>query len=181
MLAPICGRDKWQSQCPVLFWDMNSRAQRQRSFFDSLQTTQWLAKAELETYQRRQLANIVRHAATTTSFYKERLAPVLRKDGIPILKQSDLLDHQHEISSTDIPKNDGAVTVVSTSGSTGIPVQMKWTGLSRMMRRVARWRNYICMTWTSAGLVRSGERPMGPKARPKLPGAGTILQEKPAC
>ena len=81
MLAPICDCDKWQSQSAVLFWDMDGYDATLRAFFASLKTAQWLPKDELKAYQRGQLTHLILHAAATTPFYKERLAPLLCADG----------------------------------------------------------------------------------------------------
>lgn len=152
MLAPFCGSDKWQLQSAVLFWDMDSNHGSARAFFDALQETQWLSREELEAYQRQQLRHILLHAARTTLFYKNRLAPVVRPDGdidfnrwheIPIVRRSDLQNHQAEMWSDDVPKNHGRVTTTSTSGSTGHPVEVRWAQLSNVLRQAARWRTYL--------------------------------------
>ena len=151
MLAPICDCDKWQSQSAVLFWDMDGYDEGLKAFFDSLVTTQWLPKEELEAYQRRQLAHIVLHAARTTSFYESRLKALIRADGsvdfsrwheIPVTKRVHLQDHQEEMWSSDIPARHGYISMSSTSGSTGVPVKMKWSNISGVARRAAAWRMY---------------------------------------
>lgn len=151
MLAPFCDCDKWQLQSPVLSWDMNDYDETLRTFFDGLQDTQWLPQEELEAGQREQLAHIIRHAARTTPFYKDKLAPVLRGNGdidwsrwseIPVLKRSDLREHRQLLQSQDIPAHHGNTYSVTTSGTSGEPVTADWPMLAAIPGRAANWRMY---------------------------------------
>jgi phenylacetate-CoA ligase len=199
MLAPICDCDKWQSQSAVLFWDMDGYDATLRAFFASLATTQWLPRDELEAYQRRQLTHLILHAAATAPFYKDRLAPLLRPDGsvdftrwgeVPILTRSDLRERQEELWSTDVPERHGHISVSSTSGSTGVPVKMKWAHLSGIARKAAKWRMYdwhgfdyaadFGVTFGSAPWPEGGvDGPWGPPWRRPLGAQLSIISTTP--
>lgn len=122
-----------------------------RAFFDSLQNTQWMKREELLAYQRQQLAQLLHHAGRTSPFYRERLAPVLRRNGsidwdrwpeIPIVTRRDLQKHREQIISQDIPARHGSTFTQSTSGTTGEPVKVTWTALTTISRQAAAWRMY---------------------------------------
>ena len=122
-----------------------------RDFHDTLQHTQWAPPDELRAYQRRQLEHMLRHAARTVPFYKDRLAPIFRSDGsvdfgrwheVPITTRSDMHEHQSDMQSMAVPESHGHVAPYTTSGSTGTPVQVNWTLLGSLARRAALWRMY---------------------------------------
>src|SRR5262245_40037198 len=101
------------------------------AFYDTLQHTQWMPEEELIAYQRQQLAHMLRHAARTTPFYRDRLAPVLNRDDsinwerwleIPIVSRSHLQLHRSEMLSNEVPERHGELHSISTSGTTGEPV-----------------------------------------------------------
>lgn len=115
---------------------MPTEQETARLFYDTLMYTQWLAPHEIEVYQRQQLSQLVRHAARTTAFYRDRLSSLLLPNGeiawdrwqeIPILKRADVRSRQEEMISSAVPENHGHLTSVSTSGTSGIPITVKST------------------------------------------------------
>ena len=70
---------------------------------DILAKTEWYNGTDLVDYQRRQLEVLLRHAHAHSPFYKERLAPLFRKDGrinwrqwqdIPVLTRAEFQDRK---------------------------------------------------------------------------------------
>ena len=102
------------------------------AFLKALDETQTLAPDRMREYQRRLLANLLRHAASQTDFYRDRLTPVLREDGtfdwgrwaeIPILTRSDLQDDFDALVARNLPPAAGDVSEDVSSGSTGRAVR----------------------------------------------------------
>lgn len=98
---------------------------------ETLARTEKYNSADLEDYQRAQLAHLLRHAREQSPFYRERLAPLFRKDGrinwrawkqIPILSRAELQKHGREMMSETLPGGHGAVHESASSGTTGMPV-----------------------------------------------------------
>ncbi len=102
------------------------------AFLKALDETQYLTPERMQAYQRRLLANLLRHAADETDFYSGRLSPVLCDDGtfdwdrwaeIPILTRSDLQDDFDALVAHNLPKSAGGVSEDVSSGSTGRAVR----------------------------------------------------------
>ncbi len=110
----------------------------------------WSADQMLE-YQRLQLGQLLKHAQKTTSFYRDRLSAVLNNDGtfnwnnwhkIPILRRSDLQKHRTAMLSDTVPKTHGKVGTSSSSGSTGVPVQINVPQLAIWVASTA-WKRFF--------------------------------------
>jgi phenylacetate-CoA ligase len=119
--------------------------------YDSLCVSEGLPRAELQAYVARQLSTIVKHAYETVPFYRRRLPAVFSPDGdiepkawsdLPVLARRDLVDHSDTLKSTAIPAIHGEVKRVSTSGSSGIPVTVLNTALTRTMEQAMMGRFY---------------------------------------
>ena len=90
--------------------------------------------------QFRQLRSLLSHAAGTVPFYRDRLRgmagrePLLLEDWlrIPVLDRSALQDAGETMLSRALPKEHGAVSVASSSGSTGRPVKVKTTSVTSL-------------------------------------------------
>ena len=113
-----------------------------QQIFDMLMESQFWSPAQMQDYQRSQLAQLLHHAKNHVPFYKTRLDCVLRRDGsidwdswpeIPIVTRSDLRDHAKEMRATLIPDSHGGVTVISSSGSTGVPITVHKTEFGAMV------------------------------------------------
>lgn len=149
---------------------MPTEQETARLFYDTLMYTQWLAPHEIEIYQRQQLSQLVRHAARTTAFYRDRLSSLLLPDGeiawdrwqeIPILKRADIRSRQEEMISSAVPENHGHLTSVSTSGTSGIPITVKSTRLASIVGNVARWRLHTWheLDWSRPMALALGQAP----------------------
>jgi phenylacetate-coenzyme A ligase PaaK-like adenylate-forming protein len=127
----------------------------QRRLFETLRTTERMPFPQLLRYQAKLTENLVRHASERFPFYTERLRPVLR-DGvfyperwsdIPILTRPELQAAMPGIMSTDPGELPGWMTETSTSGSTGMPLRLRWTWLASMatnsmLERLYRWYDF---------------------------------------
>jgi phenylacetate-CoA ligase len=95
-----------------------------------LAVTEWWSTDELARHQRRQLAVVMRHAATTTPFYADRL----REAGddwtrVPIATRDDLVAAGDALQSRACPPHHGRVDTVLTSRTSGEPVRVSTTGM----------------------------------------------------
>jgi phenylacetate-CoA ligase len=106
---------------------------------------------QMRDYQRLQLGQLLRHAQSTTEFYKHRLSGVLRGDGtinwenwhtIPVVKRSDLQTHGLAMQSTSVPGAHGNIGISTSSGSTGVPVHIKIPRLALWVASTA-WVRFL--------------------------------------
>lgn len=123
-------RVAWQGYLRVFdrtHWMITRDVER---YFDSLQTTQWLAPAQLRELQDEKLRRLVRHAYRNVPYYRERMkAAALRPEDIrgqadlhklPMLTKEDVRQHLYfDILSENHVKDQ--VLKITTSGSTGEP------------------------------------------------------------
>jgi phenylacetate-CoA ligase len=114
------------------------------------ESPQWSPQHML-LYQRTQLAQLLRHAQSQTQFYKDRLRAVLRADGsinwskwsqVPIVKRTDLRDRAAEMHAHILPVNHGTINTISSSGSTGVPISIRFSALSTHVARAA-WARFF--------------------------------------
>lgn len=101
-------------------------------FVETLAKTQALAPARLLAYQRRLLERLVRHAQRETTYYSERLRPLIgsgdaidwdRWHEVPILRRADAQGHFEELCARTQPLAAGGSSEDTSSGSTGKPVR----------------------------------------------------------
>ncbi len=111
---------------------------RLASLARQLQDSEWWPAAELERHQFAQLGHLVRHAAETVPFYRERLAPLRGLEAltpeawraVPLLRRADLQRWFGHFLSRALPADHAPVGDVRTSGSTGMPVSAKSTAVT---------------------------------------------------
>ena len=106
-----------------------------------LDQSQWLTPQAIRELQFRQLQGVLEHANETVLYYKGRLAQsgfsadqslttqIWRN--IPILKRVDVQQAGKELLSVRVPAQHGSVHQTQTSGSTGEPVKVCGTGITR--------------------------------------------------
>jgi phenylacetate-CoA ligase len=104
----------------------------------------------LQTYQRMQLGQLLRHARENVPFYQNRLNCVFDSDDeivwsqweqLPILKREDLRQQSNLLLSKVNPTSHGATQTSSTSGSTGIPVTVTFPQLFTFVAKAA-WNRF---------------------------------------
>jgi phenylacetate-CoA ligase len=103
-------------------------------FVHRLQQSQWLTPQEISDNQRPLLERLVRHAATQTEFYPDRLKPLFggkdpasapidwsRWNEIPVLRRADAVDRIDAMTARKVPRSSGDARHGESSGSTGRP------------------------------------------------------------
>jgi len=131
-----------------------ARARRDRfgAAFDRaiefLERSERWSRAELRAYQDERVGAIVAHAYETVAFYRERmdalgLAPrdVRSVDDLPklpIVTRADLAAHGARMVTTATPRP--RLWSVTTSGTTGAPVSVRWDHGVVVMTNACLWR-----------------------------------------
>jgi len=152
---------------------MTAAQEFQRQYFDMLMRSQYWPDHVMLDYQRSQLEQLLRHAQATVPFYGDRLNVVFRRDGsidwdrwtqIPILKRADVVEGADALISRNPVQGHGHVGEMSTSGSTGDPVDLRVTSLMYLMTRVCRWRADVWekLDWSQTLLARLANDPQRP-------------------
>ncbi len=122
-----------------------------------MEQSQWLSDGQLQERQQGQLALLLRHAWDTSPGYRTRLEsagynPSLPHDdpsvqsiwsAIPVLTRSDLQNEHASLASRTVPPSHGAVFTMESSGSTGRPVQVLGTDLTRFFWQVTTLRDHF--------------------------------------
>jgi phenylacetate-coenzyme A ligase PaaK-like adenylate-forming protein len=117
-----------------------------------LERTQWWTADELAAYRERQLSIVLRHAQETVPFYRQRFdAASLTSETaaspegwlrIPLLTRRDIQTAGESLYSTRVPATHGTVKASMTSGSTGEPVVVRTTDLTKFFWRVLTLRDH---------------------------------------
>ncbi len=118
----------------------------------------WPPERMLE-FQRSQLSQLLRHAKATVPFYKTRLDAVFTRNGeidwdrwheIPIVTRADLRDSDEEMCATTMPPGHGKYSRNFTSGSTGIPISFRRSGVLIEASNAAYWRfdKWVELDWS---------------------------------
>lgn len=145
-------------------------AELQRAFYEMLMESQYWSSSQLEDYQRSQLEQLLRHARANVPFYAGRLDPVFTPSGdidwsrweeIPIVTRLDMVDRRDEMLATERPKGHGAVGSISSSGSTGQPIQITSNRLTTLAGNANRWRahRWHDFDWSATYTARYGADP----------------------
>jgi phenylacetate-CoA ligase len=118
-----------------------------------LEQSQWWSPEELAQVQHPQQLALLTHALQTVPYYQQRYAALgLGTDAksllegwasLPILTRTDVQEAGEALRSTAIPATHEAVAVVQTSGSTGHPIQVWSTGLTRFFWQAFTIREHL--------------------------------------
>ncbi|MFQ5775733.1 MAG: phenylacetate--CoA ligase family protein [Kiloniellaceae bacterium] len=118
-----------------------------------LEQSQWWPPEVLRAWQFRQLGPLLAHAARTVPFYGERLAAARVRPGqavaadvwarIPLLTREDLQRAGAALHSRELPARHGPVHTVSSSGSTGRPIEALGTRITRLFWDVFTVRDHL--------------------------------------
>ncbi len=117
-------------------------------FVETLRGTQFMAPERLVAYQRGLLEPLVRHARMQVPFYRDsgRLDPLFargdvidwdRWSEIPVLTRGEVQRAGDQLRAAALGPEHGGVFQVSTSGSTGEPVTVAHSQLSRCVAWIA--------------------------------------------
>ena len=153
---------------------MSAAQDFQHQFFDMLMESQYWPEEVMVAYQRSQLEQLLRHARATVPFYENRLDAVFKRDGsidwdrwreIPILKRADVAANGDASLLARKPiVGHGPIGRISTSGSTGDPVTVRFTELLALMTNACRWRahRWAGLDWSKSLLSRLADHPSRP-------------------
>ena len=118
-----------------------------------LHQTQWWTPQALLAAQMRQLGLLVKHAAQTVPFYRDRLGAATETEPgkltaasfrqIPILTRADIQNAGADLITAALPPEHGAIHHILTSGSTGAPVRAQGTEVTGIFRRALNLRNHL--------------------------------------
>ena len=120
-----------------------------------LEQSQWWAPERLKQVQKEQLGNLLSHAMQNVPYYRDRLndagftqqkiAGLGWSDSLwqalPTLKRQQVQDLGERLQSQKMPKGHGKRFMMQSSGSTGRPVQVLGSGLTRFYWDVSTLRD----------------------------------------
>ncbi|MBI5790976.1 MAG: phenylacetate--CoA ligase family protein [Rhodocyclales bacterium] len=122
------------------------------AMFQQIEASQWLAPEALRDWQFAQLDALLRHVRATVPGYGSRLAqagldgerPCTPADWarLPLLTRRDLQSNGRRLASNSVPVEHGAIVALSTSGSTGEPVEVLRSGLDQLMWQAIGLRDH---------------------------------------
>lgn len=108
-----------------------------------LDDSQWWTTQRLQQSQLEQFARLATHAASQSSFFRERLLQAGLDasqpwtpetfSSIPLLTRAELMQQAEHIHCRALPGNHGAVQQVQTSGSTGQVVTVRRTEVTQLI------------------------------------------------
>lgn len=126
-----------------------------RRFTEALQKTQNYTADRMQSYQRGLLERLIRHARAEVSFYGTRLDPLFDSNDnivweawkeIPTFTRSDAQNAGEALFAKTTPSKTGGFGEDTTSGSTGMPLRTRSSGLMNLMsasinQRLFNWHN----------------------------------------
>jgi phenylacetate-CoA ligase len=143
------------SEIPELGWPASPgrRAAELLALLYQLERTEWWSPERLRRRQLQQFDTLVRYATTHSDWYRERLAGHLpplgaawdeaRFSALPLLKRLDLARDRPSVHSKLLPQTHGPTVTVHTSGSTGQPVSVRRTAVTRLMWAALNMRDHL--------------------------------------
>ncbi|WP_125933299.1 phenylacetate--CoA ligase family protein [Kiloniella majae] len=114
-----------------------------------MENSQWWEAEKIESAQFAQLFQLVRHAVKTVPFYKNFPIPKSARElqklwqSLPILERGHIVGAGDDLLSKASPKSHGKINTQYTSGSTGQPIAVHNTQLSRVFWRAFTTRDHI--------------------------------------
>jgi phenylacetate-CoA ligase len=108
----------------------------EQQFISRLQRTQWLSPEELTHYQQPLIERLVRHAATQTQYYADRLSALFdgadrgsaaielsRWQEVPILTRDQIVANAWQMKAREVPAETGGIVTGRSSGTTNLPLE----------------------------------------------------------
>jgi phenylacetate-CoA ligase len=123
----------------------------QQDIYEMLAGSQFWPHQQLVAFQRQQLGQLIVFAQKNVPFYKDRLAPLVARDGtlrwerwqnVPILTRRDLAVHRDSMLASVLPSGHGKVADHEGSGTTGQPVVTRHNNLTALVSKTALYRAY---------------------------------------
>ncbi len=123
-----------------------------RQMLAQLDASQWLAPADLRAWQLEQATRLLRYAAGQVPFYAQ-LGPLLPRPGealdmdrwreLPLLKRTEVQRAGATLTATQVPPEHLPLEELVTSGSTGSPVRVATTALTRLFWNALTLRDHL--------------------------------------
>jgi len=105
-----------------------------------LEASQWWGPARIRNHQWTQLRALLAHTLQSVPFYAERLRGIdpanlteAAWSRIPVLTRREVQQAGDALLAKSYPASHGALTSVTTGGSSGIPVRIRKTALANLM------------------------------------------------
>ena len=118
-----------------------------------LEKSQYLKPESLLKHQFQQLNQVWHHAFTTVPFYhksyhnagfkKDSDIEVEQWSELPILTRRILQQKEKELLSRKLPKSHGNTNIITTSGSTGLPIRVVGTQVTALFWKIFTLREHI--------------------------------------
>ena len=118
-----------------------------------LERTQWLSANDIVTRQHQQLADVAGHAEVNSQHFRARMQAaglvaeqLSTREGLrrlPVMRRQDVQSAGEAFFCTQIPRAHGPIAESSTSGSSGQPVQVRRTAVSRLMWLAMTLREHL--------------------------------------
>jgi phenylacetate-CoA ligase len=133
-----------KSSIPGLAWPAvpSAAVARQLALLQQLEESQWWPAETLRAQQDRQLSVLLGYAAASVPFYRERLAGLGLRPGrslapedwsrIPLLRREDIQQAGPALHSRALPASHRPLNKITTAGSTGKPVAVQTTRVTRL-------------------------------------------------
>lgn len=121
--------------------------------YELFMESQFWTPDELLELQQNQLGQLLRHAKAQVPFYSKRLDAVVKPNGdinwdrwreIPILSRTDVVRNFDGMQAQKLPTGHGPVLQDTTSGSTGIPLVVRFPSVIIEVCKAVDWRAH---TW----------------------------------
>lgn len=116
-----------------------------------LEQSQWWSTERLQSEQQEQLLSLLNHALQTVPFYQQCLPEIGYKSGqawdesmwsaIPVMKRQQLQELHQQLHSQKLPADHGESYLMQSSGSTGRPVQVLGSPITRFYWNLATLRD----------------------------------------
>lgn len=123
------------------------------ALLQQLEQMQWQDGHTIASQQWQQLSRLVAHARRTVPYYAQRLSEevVLASaadapriwSAVPLLTRRDIQEAGPALQSTALPKSHGSVSRITTSGSTGMPVSVLSTDVTRLFWNAITIRDHL--------------------------------------
>jgi len=164
------------------------RAAMMMSLLYQLEQSQWWDSDIMWQHQLSQLRLLLAHAVKTVPYYKQKYSSLDASTDIetleqwqqlPLLTRADVQAAGEQLYSTATPREHGNQHMVQTSGSTGMPIKVKGTEVTRIFWQALNLRDHLWQQRDFSGTLMAlrAERPDTPGniARVKSWGAGVDI------
>lgn len=127
-------------------------ALRLKALLEQLQISEWSTEQEIRSAQFEQLQQLLLYTHSTIAFYRARLDAAGYHPGMPItpewwarvplLTRGEVQQRKTELFSRSVPPDQAPLNENQTSGSTGQPVTVLGTAVTRLMWNAITLRHY---------------------------------------